>query len=329
MHQPKSLKISQRRTSFEQGNLSNEFENYDIRRSIMTPRVAILGASGQVGKALQAGFSQRNPIQPVLALGRDYDVTDSSSWRARLDAFEPDVIINAAAFTAVDACEREPDRAFAVNRDAVAALAQWCANSDKALIHISTDYVFGDSGSAPITEDAPVSPLNIYGASKEAGESILRTILPRHMIARTSWVYGPDAGNFFATIMRLAETRDQIKVVADEISCPTFVSDLAEALIRLSDRVGPDSADFGTIHCAGEQGLSRFDFARAIMAARAELGLKTAEIAPTTQALFGAPARRPCDSRLDSSFLERAYGIKLPGLSARLPHLVSVLARQN
>jgi hypothetical protein len=106
MHQPKSLKISQRRTSFEQGNLSNEFENYDIRRSIMTPRVAILGASGQVGKALQAGFSQRNPIQPVLALGRDYDVTDSSSWRARLDAFEPDVIINAAAFTAVDACER-------------------------------------------------------------------------------------------------------------------------------------------------------------------------------------------------------------------------------
>lgn len=294
----------------------------------MTSKVAILGASGQVGKTLQVGFAQRNPAQPILALGRDYDVTDHRSWRDQLAAFKPDVIINAAAFTAVDSCEQEPDRAFAVNRDAVAALGQWCADSDTALIHISTDYVFGDDGLAPKTEKASVGPLNVYGASKEAGESALRAVLPRHMIVRTSWVYGPQAGNFFATIMRLAQTRDQIKVVEDEISCPTFVSDLSDALISLSDGAMSGSAEFGTFHCAGAQGLSRFEFAQAIMMARADLGLKTAEVEPTTQALFSAPARRPRDSRLDGSALERAYGIKLPGLSARLPHLISELARQ-
>ena len=329
MQQPKSLKISGRRISFDLHNHSGARDNFNIQRPVMTPKVAIFGASGQVGKALQAGFSHRNPAQPLLVLGRDHDVTDRRSWLSSLDAFEPDVIINAAAFTAVDACEHEPDRAFAVNRDAVGSLGQWCAGSDTALIHISTDYVFGDDGPALKTEDAPVSPLNIYGASKEAGEAALRAVLPRHMIVRTSWVYGPDAGNFFATIMRLAQTRDHIKVVEDEISCPTFVSDLADALIRLSDSARSGSADFGTFHCGGAQGLSRFEFAQAIMAARADLGLKTAEVEPTTQALFGAPARRPRDSRLDSSALERSYGIKLPGLSTRLPHLILGLARQN
>ena len=294
----------------------------------MMPRAAIIGASGQVGKALQFGFAHRNPAQPILALGREFDVTNSKSWRPHLEAFKPDVLINAAAFTAVDACEQESERAFAVNRDAVAALGAWCAASDTALIHISTDYVFGNDSPAPISEAASVGPLNVYGASKEAGEVALRAVLPRHIIARTSWVYGPDAGNFFATIMRLAQTRDHIKVVEDEISCPTFVSDLAQALISLSDAAVSQSAVFGTFHCIGDQGLGRFEFAQAIMAARAAQGLKTAELEPTTQAIFGAPARRPLDSRLDGSALERAYGIKLPGLSERLPHLISELARR-
>lgn len=294
----------------------------------MSLAVAILGAGGQVGQALTLAFARDAPEIKVLALGRTADLTAIETWKPHLDGFAPDIVINAAAFTAVDACEADPARAFAVNADAVADLARWCLAAGAALVHISTDYVFGDDALAPMTVSDRVSPLNVYGRSKHAGEVHIAAILPRHVILRTSWVYGPAAGNFFATVMRLASLKDQLSVVENEASCPTFAPDLAAALVRVAQTIGRGEGVFGTFHCAGEEGLSRLAFAQAIMDIRSALGLSTATIVPTTQAAYGAPAQRPIDSRLDCSAFAQAYGLTLPGLSARLPALVSQLAGQ-
>jgi dTDP-4-dehydrorhamnose reductase len=295
----------------------------------MTTRIAILGAGGQMGRASLAALRRLPDSFDVVAFGRDVDICDHEMVTSKLAETCPDIVLNTAAFTAVDACEADPARAFATNAAAVGHLARLCKAREVTVIHLSTDYVFGDETTAPIQETAPVTPLSVYGQSKAEGEIAIRQVGGRHLIIRTSWIYGPDAGNFFATIMRLASTRDTITIVEDEASCPTLASDLANALVRVCEEIAAGTAIFGTFHVAGSQGLSRLDFARAIMDVRANLGLKVAQLEATTQVEYGAPARRPKDSRMDCTAFLNAYGVQPRSLDVCLPSLVNDMTRQK
>jgi dTDP-4-dehydrorhamnose reductase len=278
-----------------------------------------------MGRAAQVAFREQVDPFEVFAFGRDLDICDHGKVVETLLGLRPDIVLNAAAFTAVDACESQAALAYAVNHIGVANLAKVCGQIGAALIHLSTDYVFGNDGEAPFDEAAPTNPLNVYGASKLAGEISLREALEQHLILRTSWIYGPNAGNFFATMMGLAATRDVITVVEDEMSCPTLAQDLALCLVAICRRIRAGDAVFGTFHVAGAQGVTRLAFARAIMDARACVGLPSARIVPTTQKHYGAPAPRPLDSRLSSLAFANTYGFAPRELNACLPKLVEAM----
>lgn len=287
-------------------------------------RVLLLGAGGQVGQAISAQHAAFG--LDVSALSRHAcDIANPTEIGAVFERVQPNIVINAAAMTAVDLAESQKDSALAINRDGPAHLARACLSQGAALIHLSTDYVFGEAPGRPLRESDPVGPLNFYGHSKAAGEDEIRNSLPRHVILRTSWVFGAKGTNFFQTIMRLAETKPSLHVVSDEHSCPTYAEDLAAAICQIAQKIAVDDAHWGTYHACGLDGVSRLEFAQIIMAARHECGLKVAEIFPTTQTAFNAPAMRPKDSRMDCNALKTRYGIVLPGVRDRLPPLVKKL----
>ena len=186
--------------------------------------ILITGAGGQVGHELSIANSQ-NQIVPVS--GEQLDITDSAQVKSLFYARRPDVVINAAAYTQVDLAEREPDVAFAVNRDAVANLAYACREAQIPLLHISTDYVFDGSKTGAYLETDPVSPLGVYGKSKAEGEAVLASILDRHIILRTSWVFSATGNNFVRTMLRLGRERDELNIVNDQYGCPTSACSIA------------------------------------------------------------------------------------------------------
>jgi dTDP-4-dehydrorhamnose reductase len=261
----------------------------------------------------------------AIGLKRDAcDITNPLHLNVLLASHRPDIVINCAAFTAVDAAETQIDAAFAVNRDGASNIALACRSIEAVLIHLSTDYVFGNGGQSARVEADPIGALNVYGASKAAGEAAIERALERHLILRTSWIYGPQSANFFATIMNLAEKRDAVSVVTDEYACPTYAPSLAEVVVGICQMLSQNNnkAEWGILHACGTQAVSRFEFAQKIMNVRASLGLKAAQLSPTTQAAFGAPAHRPNRSHLDCSSLKKAYGYALPSLDDILPTLV-------
>jgi dTDP-4-dehydrorhamnose reductase len=276
-----------------------------------------------MGQATQEALSAFPDLFDLSCFGRDLDICDHENMARVLTEFGPKIVINAAAFTAVDACEVQPERAFATNGAAVANLARLCSALGATLIHLSTDYVFGNSSPAPLSETDVVAPLNVYGVSKAQGEVAIRANCEHHVIVRTSWIYGRRAGNFFATMMALGATHEIVNVVQDEASCPTLASDLAECLSTICRRIASGTALYGTFHIAGALGLSRFAFAQAIMDAREAAGLSFARVLPVSQAEFGAQAQRPIDSRMDCTAFQNAYKRVPLGLEACLPGLVA------
>jgi dTDP-4-dehydrorhamnose reductase len=269
------------------------------------------------------------PGTSFLCLGRGdgVDITDSQSLRQAIDACAPDIVVNAAAYTAVDRAESEPEAAFAINRDGVAELAALCAERSVPLIHISTDYVFDGRKLSPYTEDDPIAPLGVYGASKAAGESALRQRAEQHVILRTSWVYSQFGSNFVKTMLRLAETKDEVKVVADQHGCPTAAEDLAEAIKSIVRAMrSRRQPAFGTFHLAGQGATNWCDFARAIFEMRAAKGHRTPRVVAISTADYPSAARRPANSRLDCSRIEQAYGIVLPPWRKSLASILEALA---
>jgi dTDP-4-dehydrorhamnose reductase len=253
------------------------------------------------------------------------DITDLAALSRAFDVHRPSLVINTAAFTNVDASETDRARATQSNGVAPGYIAQLCARYHAMMIHLSTDYVFGDDGSPPLNEVARPNPINHYGHSKLDGEVAIRSALNQHIILRTSWVFSSGASNFFKTIMTLSERLDTIGVVSDEISCPTFGEDLAQAIGQVALRcIGPEPI-FGTWHACGREGLSRFDFAAAIMDARQRAGAKVASLTPTTQSAFGAAATRPKDSRMACDALYRDFGINIPSFRNRLDASVKAM----
>lgn len=281
-------------------------------RSERPPRTLLVaGRNGQVATCL----ARRRPPPGwrIVALGREqgFDIADEDAVRAGLAAHRPDVVANAAAYTAVDRAESEPEAAFALNRDGPDILGRACTERDVPLIHVSTDYVFGGDKVGAYVEDDPVAPLGVYGASKAAGEAAVRAAAARHLILRTSWVYSPFGTNFVRTILRLAETREELSVVADQHGCPTAADDIAAAIMTLAERLVAADAPFGTYHMAGAGACSWYDFAAEIVRL-ARPGAATPRLRAIGTADYPTPARRPRNSRLDCARLERDFGIVLP-----------------
>jgi dTDP-4-dehydrorhamnose reductase len=276
-------------------------------------RILLTGVSGQVGWELQRTLA---PLGEVIAAGRErLDLADTASIRGSVDAIAPDLIVNPAAYTAVDRAESERDLAYAINAAAPGELALAAASRGIPLVHFSTDYVFDGGASRAYTEaDAP-NPLGVYGASKLAGEAAVARAGGAHLILRTSWVYGLRGRNFLLTMQRLARERDTLSVVEDQFGAPTWSRLIAEAtalvLARWLER--PDrAADTGVYHltCGGR--TSWYGFTEAILAHLSTSEGKLARLAPIPTSGYPTPAARPANSQLDCGKLEKTFGVRLP-----------------
>ncbi|MEM8625824.1 MAG: dTDP-4-dehydrorhamnose reductase [Pseudomonadota bacterium] len=273
----------------------------------------VTGAAGQLGweavrRAPSAGLS-------VSALARDsLDITDRVAVREMVERLKPKVILNAAAYTAVDEAERDREAAFAVNAEAPGHLAEAAAEKGAALIHISTDYVFDGTKESAWTEADPVAPLGVYGESKLAGEAAVAARCARHVTLRTAWVYGVEGRNFVRTMLRLAGEGRPLRVVADQIGSPSFAGDLATACLKLTKRLVdlPEGDDgWGVFHAAGRGSTSWHGLAEAAVAQAARASGRRPAVEAITTADFPTKARRPANSVLDCAKLARVHGIAL------------------
>jgi dTDP-4-dehydrorhamnose reductase len=275
----------------------------------VTCDILLTGAGGQVAWEIE----RRAVGLTVKALSRlELDISDNKAVHSIVSAAAPKVLINAAAYTAVDKAESEKDRAFAVNRDGPGHLAAVCAARDIPLVHISTDYVFDGASGEPYVEEDFTSPLGVYGESKLAGEAAVRAFLDRHIIMRTAWVYGVHGNNFVKTMLRLGRERDLLRVVDDQRGSPSFAGDLADALLvlarRLRDETLPEEA-YGTFHYTGGGAVTWHGFAERIFdIAAPQLGRRPT-VEPITTAEYPTPAKRPANSVLDCSKIARIHGI--------------------
>ena len=277
-------------------------------------KVLVTGAGGQLGSELVAAFADHD----VVGLARaDLDVSDEPAVVAAVRDHAPDLVVHAAAFTKVDACEADPDTAWRVNALGSWWVARACALADAALVALSTDYVFDGTATRPYTEFDPVHPLSVYGRTKEAGEQLVRQTLERHYVVRTSWVLGVHGSNFVKTMLRLGRERGEVRVVDDQTGSPTFAFDLAAAIRRLAV-----SGRHGTYHLTNSGSCTWFELAAATFA---EAGLDVA-LTPTDTATFGLPAPRPAYSVLDN-LKARLTGLEpLPPWRDSLKRLVAELA---
>ncbi len=272
--------------------------------------ILVTGGQGQVATELAARAPGR-----VHRVGRpEFDFDHPETIDATVRAVKPTLIVNAAAWTAVDAAESDEAGALRANRDGPAALARLAKELDIPLIHISTDYVFDGDKGAPYVETDAVAPTGVYGSSKLAGEQAVLAAGAKAVILRTSWVYAAIGKNFVRTMLGAAQKVPTLKVVADQQGCPTNAGDLADAILAVADRIGagwqPDYA--GVFHAAGGGSTTWYEFAVAIFAEAAQRGRKEPTVVPITTAEWPTPTKRPADTRLDCSKLDRVFGVRLP-----------------
>src|SRR5208283_2197716 len=258
--------------------------------------VVVVGSGGMLG--CEVVESVKSAGRKVAALDIPLiDITKRENVRSVLGGIgSPCLLINCAAYTAVDKAESEPEAAFAVNRDGPANLAGECERRGMPLIHISTDYVFNGESDSPYKEDDAADPLNVYGRSKWEGEEAVRSRLAEHIIVRTSWLYGSGGQNFVKTILRLGKERDELEVVSDQYGCPTWSFDLAECLVRIAERVllGSEDASWGTFHFCGEGVTTWYEFALAILdEARRRESSGIARVSPVPGSSYPTVAVRP------------------------------------
>jgi dTDP-4-dehydrorhamnose reductase len=290
-------------------------------------KLLLTGKNGQVGFELQRSLA---PLGEVRAVGStECDLADESAVRALVREFAPDVIVNPAAYTAVDRAESEPDRATAVNARAPAVLGEEAARLGATVIHFSTDYVFDGESPRPYRESDPANPQGVYGATKFAGERALAVATSRHLILRTSWVVGAHGANFAKTMLRLAAERDELRVVADQYGAPTsaaLLADLTAHLVRQLQREGADGFPYGLYHVAGGGETNWCEYARFVIKEALSTGksLKTRpeSVIAITTAEYPTPASRPANSRLDTSSFREAFGLMLPPWQDGVRHIL-------
>lgn len=281
--------------------------------------ILLLGANGQLGQELQRALA---PLGRIVATTRNGTLPDGSacevadfdqpaSLAALLDRVQPTVVVNAAAYTAVDRAEDDREAAFRANAEAPGVLARWCAQAGVPLVHYSTDYVFDGQGTRPYREDDATAPLGVYGASKLAGEEAIRAAGGRHLIFRTAWVYASHSANFLRTMLRVGAERDVLRVVADQVGTPTPAALIADVTVQALQH---DGALSGTWHLTATGETSWHGFAEAIFIEAVAAGVLAR--APTVEAIttaeYPTPAKRPAYSHLDVAKLEQDFGVTLP-----------------
>jgi len=278
----------------------------------MTVRILLTGISGQVGWELRRSLA---PFGEVMVAGRDQlDLEDPSQVAERVRSIRPQIVVNPAAYTAVDRAESEPEAAQRVNAESVKAMADACAELDALMVHYSTDYVFDGSQTTPYKESDTPGPVSAYGRTKLDGERAIRASGCRHLILRTSWVYGARGKNFLLTMLRLANERDSLKVVADQFGAPTWSRTIADATAQLL-RCIPLGATppASLVHLTSAGRTTWHEFASRIVAGGSARQLTRAvPVLPITTAEFPTPAKRPAQSCLDGSLVSAVYGICMP-----------------
>jgi dTDP-4-dehydrorhamnose reductase len=290
-------------------------------------RIMVFGKNGQVAQSLAEAAVGMSVLE-LTTVGRELaDLTRPGSAASAIAAFQPECVINAAAYTAVDQAEDEPELAFRINEHAAGEVAEASRAAGAKLIHISTDYVFDGRATRAYREEDKTNPINVYGQSKLAGEVAVRAGNPEHMIIRTSWVYSPFGRNFVRTMMLLADERSELTVVDDQLGCPTSAVDLAEALLKICLLNRP--FDGRTFHLTGDGQTSWCQLAFQVMREREEHGLRAARVRPIATADWTTKASRPANSSLDCSAIAAAYGVNLPPWRHSLSRCVTRLARSR
>lgn len=280
----------------------------------MSTKIVLFGPHGQVGSACSQAFSDSRYELIELDRGQvDFSVPEQV-YQA-IHSHSPDWVINACAYTAVDKAESEPELAFNVNGESVAQMAKACAELGIPTLHISTDYVFNGCASEPYGEDMVTDPIGVYGSSKLEGENQLRALNPKHILLRTSWVFGQQGNNFVKTMLRLAKDRDTLGVVSDQRGCPTYAGDIADVIVQLVEeyqRTG--DLPWGTYHCSNRGECSWHQFALAIFEQGVNSGLleKPPIVNPLTTEQYPTIAQRPAYSVLDCRKLESLLSRPLP-----------------
>jgi dTDP-4-dehydrorhamnose reductase len=290
-------------------------------------KILLTGKSGQVGFELRRALAS---VGDIVAVGhQDCNLADADAVRALVRRVAPDVIVNPAAYTAVDKAETEQATAFAVNAKAPGVLGDEAARLGALIVHYSTDYVFDGTKNGAYTEDDQPDPQSVYGGTKLAGERALAETNPRHLILRTSWVVGAHGGNFAKTMLRLAAERDRLSVVADQFGAPTsaaFLADLTAHLVRQYQREGADVFRYGTYHVAAAGETNWCEYARFViaeaLAAGKPLSVGPAAVLPLTTEQYPTPAKRPANSRLDTSRFRETFGLTLPPWQDGVRHVL-------
>jgi len=287
-------------------------------------KILITGAQGQIGKELVTVANTQGFA--VIAAGRnELDITELENVKRYIQSNAPALVINAAAYTAVDKAEEEQNIAYAINRDGVANLAKACKEKNIPLLHISTDYVFDGSQGDDYQESDAVSPLGVYGVSKWQGEEAIRDELAKHIILRVAWVFGAQGNNFVKTILRLGKDLDELNMVADQFGGPSPAKNIAETLIILVEQYQKHKTlEWGTYHYCGSEKTNWCEFAKEIFkqAKEQELIEKEIKVNAITTAEYPTPAARPANSMLDCSKLKNTFDIEMPNWKEALNQML-------
>jgi len=290
-------------------------------------KILVTGKNGQVGFELQRALA---PLGDIVAVDHtDCDLAAEDDIRALVRRIAPDVIVNPAAYTAVDKAESDQAAAFAVNTEAPRVLGEEAARLGALVVHYSTDYVFSGTKEGAYAESDVPDPQSVYGRSKHGGEVALAAANPRHLILRTSWVVGAHGGNFAKTMLRLAGEREGLTVVADQFGAPTsaaLLADLTAQLVRQHQREGAEGFPYGIYHVAAGGETSWYDYARFViteaLAAGKPLKMTPDAVAPLTTEQYPTPARRPLNSRLNTARFQETFGLRLPHWQDGLRHVL-------
>jgi len=299
-----------------------------VSASASLPRILVTGKNGQVGFELRRSLSV---LGEVIAVDRDEcDLADPETIRRVVRAARPDVIVNPAAYTAVDKAESEPDLARAINAVAAGVLAEEAARCGALIVHYSTDYVFDGVGDGVYSEDDAPNPQSVYGQTKLEGERAVAAANPRHLILRTSWVFGAHGANFLKTMLRLAREREALKIVADQFGAPTSAALLADVTAHAVARYlreGAASFPFGVYHLVSAGETSWHGYAQYVIESARRRGqtFKVAELAPIPTSAYPLPAPRPANSRLSTAKLQQAFGLTLPQWQAQVEQVLTLL----
>lgn len=277
----------------------------------MKKKILVTGSSGQLGQSLfRLSYTIQDRFEFIFANRNIFPLDNPEEMLGYLNSLRPDIIINCAAYTAVDKAESEQELAMRINALAPSVIATWCASSNCQLIHISTDYVFDGTSSVPLKENAPTNPINVYGLSKLAGEKAILQAAPDSIIIRTSWVYSAFGSNFVKTMLQLMQTKSEIQVVDDQIGAPTYAPDLAKVILEIIQfifKINDLKSLAGFYHFSNKGRISWFEFAKTI----AVKTKSTCRVHPIPTSAFPRPAKRPAFSLLDCSLITQVFQIQL------------------